>query len=181
MMYPSCLVAGIEAHKARRRPPVAVVPWERVRPVLASPEPLAAPLAAKSAPRFVKLPPSQPPLPRLIPEAVAKKATPLIALIVAALPVTREELLGPTRVPRVVHARAILFFLLKRFGSAYMSLPNIGRQCGNRDHTTVLHGLRKVAVIVASAGEPEEDTPGAWLVHLWAQPWPTLKKAALPH
>lgn len=55
--------------------------------------------------------------------------------------VTLSELLSPQRGQRVVIARHECFWRCKK--ETNLSLPQIGRRFGGRDHTTVLHGIRK--------------------------------------
>jgi chromosomal replication initiator protein len=56
--------------------------------------------------------------------------------------VPRNELLSARRSRDVVRPRQIAMFLAKALTSR--SLPEIGRRFGGRDHTTVLHSVRKV-------------------------------------
>ena len=42
----------------------------------------------------------------------------------------------------LVHARFLLWALVKNH-CHHLSLPQIGRRSGNRDHTTILHGVRQ--------------------------------------
>ncbi len=56
--------------------------------------------------------------------------------------VTRADLLSPRRARAVVRPRQIGMYLAKKLTSR--SLPEIGRRFGNRDHSTVLHAVRKV-------------------------------------
>jgi len=53
-----------------------------------------------------------------------------------------EVLLSERRQKELVHARQIVMYLAKNNTSR--SLPEIGRWLGNRDHTTVLHGVRSI-------------------------------------
>ena len=46
-------------------------------------------------------------------------------------------------------------FLAKRLTSR--SLPEIGRKFGNRDHTTVLHGVRRIEELIQSDVSLAED------------------------
>ena len=56
------------------------------------------------------------------------------------------ELYSQRRDARLVYARQIAFYLAKiRTSHSY---PEIGRRYGNRDHTTVLHGVRKIGRLV---------------------------------
>ena len=49
---------------------------------------------------------------------------------------------GQRRTNDIIAARHIAFYLCRQLTE--MSLPNIGRMCGGKDHTTVLHGANKV-------------------------------------
>ena len=55
--------------------------------------------------------------------------------------VSRAELLSAQRSVRIVAARHEAMYRMKT--ETTMSLPQIGRRLGNRDHTTVLHGVRR--------------------------------------
>lgn len=55
---------------------------------------------------------------------------------------TLVELLSERRFKNVVHARQVAMFMCKRL--TMRSLPEIGRKFGGRDHTTILHGVRRV-------------------------------------
>ncbi len=52
------------------------------------------------------------------------------------------DLIGPKRLRRVARPRQVAMYLVKTLTSR--SLPEIGRRFGGRDHTTVLHGIRKI-------------------------------------
>lgn len=54
----------------------------------------------------------------------------------------RNEMLAERRTGKVVHARHVAMYLAKTI--TRRSLPEIGRKLGGRDHTTVLHGIRKM-------------------------------------
>lgn len=54
---------------------------------------------------------------------------------------TVPEIISARRDPELVNARHEYMWRAKRETSK--SLPQIGRACGGRDHSTVLHGLRK--------------------------------------
>ena len=53
------------------------------------------------------------------------------------------EIIGPVRTKNVVRARHEAFYLIRKLLG--LSLPQIGRIFGDRDHTTVLHGIKKHA------------------------------------
>jgi hypothetical protein len=68
----------------------------------------------------------------------------------AAVGCSRPELLGPSRDRRLTIVRAELFWLGRAFYG--LSLPQIGRAMGDRDHTTVLNSLRRAQAAFRAAG-----------------------------
>ena len=56
--------------------------------------------------------------------------------------VAKADLLSPRRSRTVVVPRQIGMYLAKKLTSR--SLPEIGRRFGGRDHSTVLHAVRKI-------------------------------------
>jgi len=71
--------------------------------------------------------------------------------------VSRADLLSSRRTANVVRPRQVAMYLAKLL--TLRSLPEIGRRFGGRDHTTVLHAVRKIENLVttdsALAGEIE--------------------------
>jgi chromosomal replication initiator protein len=61
---------------------------------------------------------------------------------------TPQELLSPSRTPRVAWPRQLAMYLSRELTSE--SLPAIGRQFGGRDHTTVLHAWRRTSARIAA-------------------------------
>jgi chromosomal replication initiator protein len=61
---------------------------------------------------------------------------------------SREQLLARNRRPNVVLARQVAMYLARELTD--QSLPDIGRELGRRNHTTVLHGLNKVSAALRS-------------------------------
>jgi len=53
-----------------------------------------------------------------------------------------QDLKGPRRTKQIVMPRQIAMFLSRRHTG--LSLPEIGKRFGGRDHTTVIHAIRKV-------------------------------------
>ena len=53
-----------------------------------------------------------------------------------------SDMLGPKRLRSFARPRQIAMYLCKQLTSR--SLPEIGRRFGGRDHTTVMHGVRKI-------------------------------------
>ncbi len=58
------------------------------------------------------------------------------------LGVNRDELLSPSRKGEVVEARQLAMYLARRLTD--LSLPRIAREFKRRDHTTVMHALKRV-------------------------------------
>ena len=52
------------------------------------------------------------------------------------------DMIGPKRVRTVARPRQVAMYLAKQLTSR--SLPEIGRRFGGRDHTTIMHGVRKI-------------------------------------
>ncbi|MEO8883795.1 MAG: chromosomal replication initiator protein DnaA [Devosia sp.] len=65
--------------------------------------------------------------------------------------VPRNDLLSSRRSRDVVRPRQIAMYLAKALTSR--SLPEIGRRFGGRDHTTVLHSVRKVEQMMKDDGD----------------------------
>lgn len=59
---------------------------------------------------------------------------------------TRSQITAARRTAPVVYARQIAMYLCKFYTTK--SYPEIGRRLGGRDHTTVLHGHRKVEAAI---------------------------------
>ena len=53
-----------------------------------------------------------------------------------------QEMLSPRRSRSLARPRQIAMYLAKKYTSK--SLPDIGRKFSNRDHTTVIHAVRKI-------------------------------------
>jgi chromosomal replication initiator protein len=62
--------------------------------------------------------------------------------------VSRSDLLSARRTANVVRPRQVAMYLAKTM--TLRSLPEIGRRFGGRDHTTVLHAVRKIEHLVGS-------------------------------
>lgn len=65
------------------------------------------------------------------------------------------DLLSIRRSAELVKARQVAMYLSKEFTSK--SLPEIGRRFGGRDHTTVIHALRKIKEKESSDKEMADD------------------------
>ena len=80
----------------------------------------------------------------LIPEGGEPEITPalIIAQTAAYFGISIEDLTGPSRGRHLVMARQIGMYLCRELTD--LSLPKIGAQFGNRDHTTVMYADRKI-------------------------------------
>jgi chromosomal replication initiator protein len=62
-----------------------------------------------------------------------------------------DELIGHKRTRRLVTPRQVAMYLSRELTDG--SLPNIGKAFGNRDHTTVMYAVQKVAQQMSDEGE----------------------------
>jgi chromosomal replication initiator protein len=69
--------------------------------------------------------------------------------------VSRADLLSSRRTANVVRPRQVAMYLAKTL--TLRSLPEIGRRFGGRDHTTVLHAVRKIENLVGSDASVKEE------------------------
>lgn len=66
----------------------------------------------------------------------------LMAITVRITGIESDDIRGPGRKMRIVRARQIYCYIARNVTPR--SLPAIGRTIGGRDHSTVLHGVKKV-------------------------------------
>lgn len=66
-----------------------------------------------------------------------------------------SELIGPTRVRTIARPRQIAMYLSKTLTSR--SLPEIGRRFGGRDHTTIMHGVKRIEELSAKDSQIADD------------------------
>lgn len=66
-----------------------------------------------------------------------------------------SEMIGPRRVRTIARPRQIAMYLAKQLTSR--SLPDIGRRFGGRDHTTVMHGVKRIEELRISDSQIEDD------------------------
>ncbi|UUU23460.1 chromosomal replication initiator protein DnaA [Streptomyces sp. DSM 40750] len=74
-------------------------------------------------------------------------ATAIMAATADYFGLTVEDLCGTSRGRALVTARQIAMYLCRELTD--LSLPKIGAQFGNRDHTTVMHADRKIRALMA--------------------------------
>jgi chromosomal replication initiation ATPase DnaA len=70
--------------------------------------------------------------------------------------ITRDDILSARRGDTsIAHPRQVAYYLCKTL--TLRSLPDIGRKFGGRDHTTILHGVRKIEKLVRLDWETAYD------------------------
>ena len=66
-----------------------------------------------------------------------------------------SDMIGPKRMRTIARPRQVAMYLAKQMTTR--SLPEIGRRFGGRDHTTIMHGVRKVEELRAADSQLAED------------------------
>ncbi|WP_376875976.1 chromosomal replication initiator protein DnaA [Albirhodobacter sp. R86504] len=66
-----------------------------------------------------------------------------------------SDMIGPKRVRTIARPRQVAMYIAKR--KTTRSLPEIGRRFGGRDHTTIMHGIRKIEELLESDPQMVED------------------------
>ncbi|TCS66428.1 chromosomal replication initiator protein DnaA [Primorskyibacter sedentarius] len=66
-----------------------------------------------------------------------------------------SDMIGPKRVRSFARPRQVAMYLCKQMTSR--SLPEIGRRFGGRDHTTVMHGVKRIEELKQQDGQIAED------------------------
>jgi hypothetical protein len=72
-----------------------------------------------------------------------RKATDIIDAVLQVTGVSRAGFFGHRRPREQSEARQLAYFFLKHH--TQLSMPQIGRMIGGRDHSTVVHGVHRVA------------------------------------
>jgi chromosomal replication initiator protein len=76
-------------------------------------------------------------------------------LVASHYSVTRQDILSSRRTAIVVKPRQVAMYLAKAL--TMRSLPEIGRRFGGRDHTTVLHAVRKIEGLCSADSALREE------------------------
>ena len=66
-----------------------------------------------------------------------------------------SDMIGPRRTRTIARPRQVAMYLAKHLTTR--SLPEIGRRFGGRDHTTIMHGVRKIEELMAQDQQIAED------------------------
>lgn len=81
-----------------------------------------------------------------LPEPGSPEPAFVLDIVAKSFNITNAELLSRDRSQKVALPRQIAMYLLREF--ADVSLPQIGKTVGGRDHTTVMHACDKVADLI---------------------------------
>jgi chromosomal replication initiator protein len=65
------------------------------------------------------------------------------------------DMVGPKRSRAIARPRQVAMYLSKQL--TLRSLPEIGRRFGGRDHTTIMHGVRKIEELMATDSQLNDD------------------------
>jgi len=66
-----------------------------------------------------------------------------------------SDMIGPKRLRNIARPRQVAMYLAKQLTPR--SLPEIGRRFGGRDHTTIMHGVRKIEELMATDSQLTDD------------------------
>ena len=66
-----------------------------------------------------------------------------------------SDMIGPKRLRNIARPRQVAMYLAKQLTPR--SLPEIGRRFGGRDHTTIMHGVKKIEELMASDSQLNDD------------------------
>ena len=131
--------AGVRARLYGPRPPVAVT----IKPAAPIIEPPTAKMAVPSVEEIMRLP-----APKILTETrvpvdqVKVVWSEVLDLVCYHTGLDQREIFAQRREKWIVHARFLLWALAKKH-CHHLSFPQIAKRSGNRDHTTVLHGVRQ--------------------------------------
>lgn len=66
-----------------------------------------------------------------------------------------SDMIGPKRLRTIARPRQIAMYLAKQLTPR--SLPEIGRRFGGRDHTTIMHGVKKIEELMTTDSQLSDD------------------------
>ena len=70
--------------------------------------------------------------------------------------VSVEDLKGSAQVRPIARPRQVAMYLCRQY-CTHLSYPAVGRMLGGRDHTTILHGVKNIARLIAIDPDFETD------------------------
>lgn len=85
-----------------------------------------------------------------------------------------SKLISDRRTRGLVHARMITYWISRHHTG--LSLPRIGQILGNKDHTTILSGCRRIERVILKEGVVLSNDLHVMARRLWATEW--ARKAA---
>ena len=65
------------------------------------------------------------------------------------------DMVGPKRLRNIARPRQVAMYLAKQL--TLRSLPEIGRRFGGRDHTTIMHGVKRIEELMATDSQLSDD------------------------
>jgi chromosomal replication initiator protein len=65
------------------------------------------------------------------------------------------DMVGPKRLRNIARPRQVAMYLAKAL--TLRSLPEIGRRFGGRDHTTIMHGVKRIEELIATDSQLNDD------------------------
>lgn len=121
----------------------------------AQPDPPQAEIVSLEAPTL-SLPPMRKPWFAIVDlrSTVPMRVSEIQEVVCEAFGIDRVQLCAARRTAPLVRARQVGMYLAKTMTGR--SLPEIGRRFGGRDHTTVLHAVRKIEAKVEFRAEAPE-------------------------
>lgn len=124
------------------------------------------PIVTLPPPRIVPAPKKRGPKPKKTStdyiDVKAVRISDILSMVAAKSDFTLEDILGRSRRGHLVETRHVAIWLCRRFAKRSTTL--IGKQCGGRDHTTVIHALRRVnRTIRVTKLSPMKDTLSGWI------------------
>lgn len=99
-------------------------------------------------------------LKEIIPNSKPRKITikGIMKFIAEQYNVSVEEMLSRKRTKTIAYPRQIAMYLSRELTD--LSLPKIGQEFGNRDHTTVIHAHKKISVSISENQEVQAEING---------------------
>lgn len=92
-----------------------------------------------------------------------------LRIVCAVTGISANDIKGPRRLAEMVKARQIAMFLMVRIGKR--STPETGRFLGGRDHTTVMHGWRRVDGVLRARHIADLSDSVEVAQRLWDADW----------
>lgn len=98
----------------------------------------------------------------------------LIEVVCDVTGVSREDLLGPSRVYDIATARQLYYWLARRFTNC--SLMTVAQGIDRCDHSTVFKALKHMEAVAATVTPDRVTDPVSWAEALWdARPMPKAR------